>query len=70
MTTVTVTTPRQVDAPNKNTATALQVCCMRPGMDDIVSMLLAAGSDPDVTSQDGHSAITVAVRHGLMLFIT
>lgn len=54
----------KVDAPNKNTATALQVCCMRPGMDDIVSMLLAAGSDPDVTSQDGHSAITVAALNG------
>ncbi len=51
----------QVDAPNKNTATALQMCCMRPGMEDIVAMLLAAGSDPDVTSQDGHCAVTVAV---------
>ncbi len=51
----------KVDTPNRDSATPLQHVAMSPDGDEMVSMLIAAGADPDRASFDGFTPVIVAV---------
>ena len=55
----------RVDAVNRDSAPALQHVAMTDDAEEVVSMLIAAGADPDKASHDGFSAVIVAVRRCL-----